>query len=71
MRLVWSVCVGVCVPPPRLCLLITQICAQSEGITKERLNYASRQRSGDASAETGEGRLNRSPPPRGACHRSA
>lgn len=54
-------------PPPWHCLLITQICAQSEEIMNESFNYASRQRIPDAStqhcwhAEMGEGRLNRNP----------
>lgn len=44
------VCASMKAPaPPWHCLLITQICAQSEEIMNESFNYASRQRIPDAS----------------------
>ena len=69
--LLYFVCAGLCdcvyvLPTPWHCLVITQICAQSEEIMNEIFNYASRQRSlmppqHRWHAEMGEVRLNRKP----------
>lgn len=57
--------------PPWHCLLITQICAQSEEIMNESFNYASRQRIPDASTTPlarwdGWGQVKQEPSPLGA-----
>lgn len=53
-------------PPPWQCLLITEICTQSEEIMNKSFNYASRQRTPDVSPAPGGRRVKQEAPPPGA-----